>query len=116
MDVGYNNEANRGYTVNFEKIVGLVAFIVALAGAFVEVPYVAAILVVLGIVGGYFIAADHHVRVMVSALVLGAFAASLGAIPAIGSYLASIFGSLGVFAAGASIMVISRNIWARYKP
>lgn len=102
--------------MNFEKIVGLVAFVVAVAGAFVDVPYAAAILVILGIVGGFFVVADHHVRVMVSALVLAGLAGSLGEIPAVGSYLASIFGSLGVFAAGASIMIISRNIYARYKP
>lgn len=102
--------------MNFEKIVGWVAFVVAVVGAFVSIPYAAAILVVLGIVGGYFMVADHHVRVMVSALVLAALAGSLGSIPAAGSYLASIFGSLGVFAAGASIMIISRNVWARYKP
>ncbi len=102
--------------MNFEKIVGLVALLVAVVGAFVSIPYAAAILVVLGIVGGYFVIADHHVRVMVSALVLFTLAGSLSAIPAVGSYLAAIFGSLGTFAAGASIMIISRNVYARYKP
>jgi hypothetical protein len=105
------------YSVNLEKIVGWVALIVAIVGAFgVSIPYAAAILVILGIVGGWFIVADHHVRVMVSALVLAGLASVLGNIPAIGSYLAAIFGALGTFAAGASLMVISRNIWARYQP
>lgn len=107
---------NGGTQVNLEKIVGLLALVVAVVGAFVSIPYAAAILVVLGIVGGFFVIADHHVRVMVSALVLGALAGSLNHIPAVGGYLAGIFGSLGIFAAGASIMIISRNVYARYKP
>lgn len=105
------------YSVNLEKIVGWVAFVVAVVGAFGDyIPYSAAILVILGIVGGWFVIADHHVRVMVSALVLAGLASVLGNIPAIGSYLAAIFAGLGTFAAGASLMVIARNIWARYKP
>ena len=102
--------------MNFEKIVGIVALIIAIAGAFVDIPYVAAILVILGIVGGFFVIADHHVRVMVSALVLAGFAGTLNAIPAVGGYLAEIFGGFGIFAVGASIMIISRNTYARFKP
>jgi len=38
-------------------------------------------------------------------------------IPAeVGQYLATIYGAIGTFAAGAALMIISRNIWRRYKP
>jgi hypothetical protein len=34
----------------------------------------------------------------------------------VGGYLANIFGSFGVLAAGAAIMIILRNMYARFKP
>lgn len=104
-------------TVNPFKIVGWIGLAIAVVGAFTEVPYGGLLLMLLGIVGGYAIAAEDHVRVLVSALVLtalsGAFAQN---IPEVGEYLASIFQDLGVFATGAAFMIISRNIWRRYKP
>ena len=75
------------------------------------------LLVLLGLAGGVAIAAEDHVRVLVTALVLtglsGVFVANL---PEVGGYLTSIFSSLGTFAAGAAFTIISRNIWRRYKP
>ena len=99
------------------KIVGWVGLAIAIIGAFVpEFEYANPILVLLGLVGGVAIATEDHVRVLVSALVLTALSGVLTHIPAVGSYLSGIFGYIGVFAAGASIMIISRNIWRRYKP
>ena len=98
------------------KIVGWVGLAIAIVGAFVEIPYAGLLLVLLGLVGGVAIAAEDHVRVLVSALVLTSLSGVLTHIPEIGGYLTGIFGYLGVFAAGASIMIISRNIWRRYKP
>ena len=98
------------------KIVGWVGLAIALIGAFTEIPYAGLLLVVLGLVGGYAIAAEDHVRVLVSALVLTSLSGVLTNIPEIGSYLTSIFSALGTFAAGAALMIISRNIWRRYKP
>jgi hypothetical protein len=103
-------------TVNPFKIVGWVGLAIALIGAFTEIPYAGLILVLLGIVGGYAIAAEDHVRVLVSALVLASLSGVLMNIPEIGQYLTSIFSALGTFAAGAALMIISRNIWRRYKP
>ena len=98
------------------KIVGWVGLAIALIGAFTEIPYAGLILVLLGIVGGFAIAAEDHVRVLVSALVLTSLSGVLMNIPEIGQYLTSIFSALGTFAAGAALMIISRNIWRRYKP
>ena len=98
------------------KIVGWVGMAIAIIGAFTEIPYGDALLVLLGLVAGFAIAAEDHVRVLVSALVLSSLSVVLTHIPEIGTYLASIFGAAGVFAAGASIMIIARNIWRRYKP
>ena len=102
--------------MNLQKILGLVAVALAVVGAFVTIPNVAAVLVVLGLVIGFSIDGADHVRVIVSALALGALSGALGSIPAVGSYLATIVGSIGVVTAGAAIMIILRNVYARFKP
>lgn len=102
--------------MKLEKILGLIAIILAIVGAFVTIPYLAAALVVIGLVIGFSIDAADHVRVIVSALALTALAGVLGSIPAIGSHLTNIVSSLGVLAAGAAIMIILRNMYARFKP
>jgi len=105
--------------VNPFKIIGWVGLAIAVIGAFVDggIPYGGLLLLLLGLAGGVAIAAEDHVRVLVTALVLtglsGVFAANL---PDVGGYLTSIFSSLGTFAAGAAFTIISRNIWRRYKP
>ncbi|MGH8131114.1 MAG: hypothetical protein ACRES3_09710 [Steroidobacteraceae bacterium] len=98
------------------KVVGWVAAAIAVVGAFVEIPYAGLLLVLLGLVAGVAMAAEDHVRVLVSALVLAGLSGVLMNIPEIGSYLTSIFSAAGTFAAGAALTIISRNIWKRYKP
>jgi hypothetical protein len=99
--------------LSIQKIVLWIGVAIALVGAFVTIPYAAAALVVAGLIVGFTIAAEEHVRVIVSALALTALAATLSAIPAAGTYLSSFVGSLGVLAAGGAIMIILRNIYAR---
>jgi hypothetical protein len=103
-------------TVNAFKIVGWLGLAIAVIGAFVEIPYAGLLLVLLGLVGGYAMAAEDHVRVLVSALVLAGLSGVLTNIPEIGSYLTSIYSAAGTFAAGAALMIITRNVWRRYKP
>ena len=98
------------------KLIGWAAIALSVASAFVTFEYMGAILVVLGLVAGVAVAGEDHVRVLVSALVLGALSHVLGNIPEVGEYLAKIFGAAGTFAAGAALTIISRNIWNRYKP
>ena len=102
--------------MNLQKILGLLGLVLAIVGAFVAIPYAAAILLILGLVVGTNILADTHVRVMVSALVLTGLANLFEAIPGAGTYLASIFASIGVLAAGAAFTIIVRNLYARFKP
>ena len=73
------------------KIIGWVALAIAVIGAFVEIPYAGLLLVLLGLAGGFAIAAEDHVRVLVSALVLTSLSRVLMNIPEIGQYLTSIF-------------------------
>lgn len=102
--------------VNPFKIVGWVAIAIAIIGAFMEIPYAGLLLVLLGLIGGVAVVAEDHVRVLVTALVLTSLSGVLMNIPEIGQYLTSIFSAAGTFVAGASLTIISRNIWKRYKP
>jgi hypothetical protein len=99
-----------------QKILGLVAIALAIVGAFVTIPNLTMILVLLGLVGGLWIDGPDHVRVIVSALALTALSGVLSSIPSIGGYLTNIVSSFGVLAAGAAIMIILRNMYARFKP
>lgn len=98
------------------KIIGWVALAIAIIGAFVEIPYAGLLLVLLGLVAGYAIAAEDHVRVLVTALVLASLPGVLMNIPEIGTYLADIFSAAGTFIAAGSLTIITRNVWRRYKP
>jgi len=102
--------------MNSQKIVGWIGVAVAVVGAFVTIPYVGAILLIAGLIIGATIIADQHVRVIVSALALTAFAHLFDAIPSAGPYLTSIVASIGVLAGGAALTIIFRNLFARLKP
>jgi hypothetical protein len=99
--------------VNIQKIIALVALAIAVIAAFVSIPYVAAILVILGIPIGLWVAGDAHVRVLVSALVLTMLGHAFDAIPAIGPYIGSIDVNAGVVLAGAAVTIVFKNIYAR---
>ena len=98
------------------KLVGWAAIALSVASAFMTFEYMGAILVVLGLVAGFAIAGEDHVRALISAVVLGTLSGALGAIPEVGMWLAKIFSSAGTFAAGAALMIVTRNVWNRYKP
>ena len=102
--------------MSIEKIVGLVGVAVAVVAAFVAIPQVATILLVAGLVVGIYVIGDHHVRVMVTALVLAGLSGSFSAVPAVGTYIAAILANIGVLVTGAAVMIILRNIYARLKP
>src|SRR5712675_61129 len=67
----------RRYTVTVHKIVYALGLLLAIVAAFMNVPYAATLLGVLGAIAAFAIIADHHVRVIVSALVLHAAAAMM---------------------------------------
>ena len=97
------------------KLVGWAGIAVAVISAFVEFEYSTTILVVLGLVAGVGIAVEDSVRVIVTAMFL-ATTTVLMTIPGVGEPLAKIYSALGMFAAGAALMLFTRNMWNRYKP
>jgi hypothetical protein len=103
-------------TVNPYKILGWVGIAIALIGAFVDIPYMGAILLVLGLIGGYAIAAEDHVRVLVTALVLAGLSGQFMNLPELGEPLARIFSNYAIAVAGAALMIVTKNVWRRFKP
>jgi hypothetical protein len=102
--------------MTYQKILGLVALAVSIVGAFVTIPYIGLILLVIGLIVGFSIAGEHHVRVIVSAIALSMFAGAFSTVPSVGSYLQSIVANIGGLAAGAALSIILMNIYNRFKP
>lgn len=98
------------------KLVGWAGLAICIVGAFVEIPYASLILVLLGLVLGVSIATEDSVRVIVTALALAGLSGVFMNIPQVGGYLSKIFDAGGTFVAGAAMMIISRNVWIRFKP
>ena len=59
--------------MSIDRILGLIGLLIAIVAAFFAIPYVALALLVIGLIVGYSIAREDHVRVIVSALALTAF-------------------------------------------
>jgi hypothetical protein len=95
----------------------LLAFLVAIVAAFVNIPYVGAVLLILGGIGGLNTAdkPEYRVRIYGAAIVLTVGANMLTDIPAVGSYLASIFTGVGMAFVGASVVAITLAIGVQTK-
>ena len=102
--------------MSIQKILLLVALLLALVATFVTVPQAATILAVLGLIAGFWIVPEEHVRVIVSALALRAFSGLFGGIPQVGEHVSAFIGYTALLAAGAALMIIFRNMYARVKP
>lgn len=99
-----------------DKIVGLIGIAVAILSAFVTIPHVLTILVIAGLIVGFWVASADHVRLILTAVALFLFAPNLGIAPYVGKYLAAIFVSGGYMAMGASVVAIIRNLYERFWP
>jgi hypothetical protein len=102
--------------VAVERIVGLIGIVVAIVAAFYPFPYFTLILLVAGLVAGFSMVREDHVRVIVTALALTAFAHNFDAVPQLGNYLSMIVANGAQVVAGAALMIMFRNIYARLMP
>jgi hypothetical protein len=91
------------------------AVLVAIAAAFVTVPYVAIVLLVLGAISAIGNTAENNIRVFLVAIVLAVGSKALIAIPTVGADLSVIFGGIGTAAIGASIVGVCTGLYARTK-
>lgn len=91
------------------------AVIVAIASAFVSIPNLAVLLLVLGGISAIGNDSEKNSRTYLIAIVLILGAKALEAIPVAGAALATIFASLGTAAVGASIVAITITLACRIK-
>ena len=103
--------------MGIDKIVQLVGVIVAIvAGVMGGFAYSALIIALLGIAGGWFIAAEDRSRFLIAALALIAVHGALGPIPAVGEWITAALGGLsGLFNAGAATVIVL-GVVERLKP
>jgi hypothetical protein len=102
-----------------DKIVKLVGVLVAVvAGLMGGFAYSATLVALLGLVGGYFIAADDRMRFLVVTVAVGTAAGALGGgvIPVVGDYIAAAMGGLVPLFAAAAVTVIVMGIVDAVKP
>ena len=90
------------------KIIRIAALAVAVIAAFVAIPYVALILMVLGLAIGFIgVSEDRRLIFMVGAVTLASVAGALGPIPMVGEYLTAILTNMSaVFNAGAVAVIL----------
>ena len=107
-----------------DKIVKLVGVLVAVvAGLMGGFAYSATLVALLGLVGGYFIAADDRMRFLVVTVAVGTAAGALATpeggdavIPMVGDYIAAGIGGLAPLFAAAAVTVIVMGIVDAVKP
>ena len=97
------------------RIVRIVAVAFAVVAGVVAIPQSAVIIAVLGLAGGFFVPEDRRVPFMVMTLTLALAHGALGPIPAIGSYLTDILGSVSSLLNAGACMVIGMQIFDRLK-
>lgn len=107
---------SQGVVVGIDKIVGLIGIAVAILSAFVAIPHVFTILVISGLIVGFWVASGDQVRLIVTAFALFLFAPNIGTAPYVGKYVAAILMSGGYMAMGAALVVIIRNLYERFLP
>lgn len=91
------------------------AVLLAIVAAFVTIPYVIPILLVLGGLSAIANTPEQNTRVFVITIVLLLGAKALTGLPGVGTYLSAIFGNLGTALVGASMVAIALGAFARIK-
>jgi hypothetical protein len=90
----------------------LLAFLISIVAAFAAIPYVTAVLIVLGAIGGLNTAdkPEYRVRIYTATAVLILGSNVLTEIPAIGGYLESIFTGIAAAFVGMSLVALTLAI------
>lgn len=92
-----------------------IGVLLAIVAAFVTIPLVATILLVLGAIAAITNTAEDNTRLYTITVVLFLVAKSVAVIPTVGPYLASIFVNLDTALIGASLMAVALGLYARVR-
>jgi hypothetical protein len=98
------------------KIVRLVALLIAVVAAFVELPEEGAIVALAGLAGGYFIEEEYASRFLIGALALAMVHGALGPIWGVGQHLSTLLGGVSMLFNAAACTVIGMGVYNRLKP
>ena len=102
--------------LNIDKTVILLGLLIAVLGGIgVAIPYSSLLLIAFGCAHGYHTASMFHVRAIVSALAITAFASSMAVIPEVGGYLEAIITNIGKIAQGSALFIIFHNMYLRMR-
>ena len=98
------------------KIVRLVALLIAVIAAFVNLPEEGAIVALAGLAGGYFIEEEYASRFLIGALALALVHGALQPIWGVGPYLTTLLAGISTLFNAAACTVIVMGIYNRLKP
>jgi len=101
--------------MNIYKIVGIIGLLIAIAAAFVRIPYAMELLAIAGIIVALNIAPEDSVRVIVSAIAIPVVAGLFNELPAVGTHVTAILTNIGYLIGGAALLIILRNVVNRLK-
>ena len=89
------------------KIIRIAAMAVAIIAAFVTIPYVALILMILGLAIGFMgVSEERRLIFMVTTVTLAGVTGALGSIPEVGGYLTSILSNMSAVLNAGAVAVI----------
>jgi hypothetical protein len=102
--------------MNIYKIIGIIGLLIAIAAAFVKIPYAMELMAIAGVIAALNIAAEDNVRVIVSAIAITIVAGLFNGLPTIGTHVTAILTNVGYVIGGAALLIILRNAVNRVKP
>jgi hypothetical protein len=89
------------------KIIRIASLAVAVIAAFVTIPYVALIMVILGLAWGFMgVPEEGRLIYMVTAVTLASVVSSMGPIPVVGEHLTAILGNVSAIINAGAVAVI----------
>ena len=103
-------------TANAIRIILIIGLVLALVGAFIDVPYATFLLIVLGLVLGFLGVGDSDPLVyLVMTVALATVANSLDGVPEIGGFFTAILSNVSVLISCAAVVVIGKILVSRVK-
>jgi hypothetical protein len=111
-----HKDKKKGITMDLGKIVRLIAVLVAVVAAFLDLPAEATIIATLGLAAGFFIEEEYSQRFLLGVLALALAYGSLEPVWIIGAYLTDILASVSALLNAAACTVIVMGLINRLKP